>query len=83
MSTAFRRLTTLSSHVLRSQNKPLAYTFSTTSKLGASASTVSPAAMSQIKQLVDSTIQENNVVVFSKTYCPVRWPGEVGVWLMK
>jgi hypothetical protein len=71
MSIALRRLTTLSSHVLRPQHTPLAYKFSTTSKLGSSASTISPAAMSSVKQLVDSTIKENDVVVFSKTYCPV------------
>ena len=69
MSIAFRRLTTLSSHVLRPT--PSAYNFSTTSKLGLSASSISPAAMSSAKKIVDSAIKDNNVVVFSKTYCPV------------
>ena len=38
--------------------------------------------MSQIKQLVDSTIADNDVVVFSKTYCPVSLDLSWGVLVM-
>jgi hypothetical protein len=72
---ALRRLVTLQSHLLPSRSlaitAPLATRPLTAFKLGSAFSTAPPADMSEIKQLVDSTIAENNVVVFSKTYCPV------------
>ncbi|KAK1926469.1 thioredoxin-like protein [Papiliotrema laurentii] len=71
---ALRRLVTLQSHLLPSRSlaitAPLATRPLTAFKLGSAFSTAPPADMSEIKQLVDSTIAENNVVVFSKTYCP-------------
>ncbi|PRW59393.1 CPYC type [Chlorella sorokiniana] len=38
--------------------------------MGAGASRLTPEAMSAAKQLVDSAISGNKVVIFSKTYCP-------------
>ncbi|KAK8846783.1 glutaredoxin [Kwoniella newhampshirensis] len=64
--TALRRLTTLSSHI-----RPTTRTFSTThtAKLGSSLST-NIAMSNEVKSLVDKTIADNKVVVFSKSYCP-------------
>ncbi|TYJ54298.1 glutaredoxin [Cryptococcus floricola] len=56
------RLAALAAHL-----RPAPRYFTTTSTIGQSAS----AAMSPaIKTLVDKTIAENKVVVFSKSYCP-------------
>ncbi|ORY20708.1 thioredoxin-like protein [Naematelia encephala] len=69
---AVRRLATLSNHLvtrsLPSQfNSPVATSF----KLGSALSTTtSPEMSASVKQLVDSSIADNKVVVFSKTYCP-------------
>lgn len=86
MFTATRRLLNLSSHLriqptstlptltqtssFSSKTRPQVQ--ATTFKLGSSLSTkIDPAKMSEIKQFVDKAIQDNDVVVFSKSYCPV------------
>jgi hypothetical protein len=37
-------------------------------------SAASPEAMSDAKTLVDNAIKDNDVLVFSKSYCPVSIP---------
>lgn len=80
---AARRLATVSSH-LASVSAPRITAAAAprifaapyaAAKLGSSFSTAaSPEAMSNAKTLVDAAIKDNDVLVFSKSYCPVsRW----------
>lgn len=81
---AARRLATVSSHFAsvsapRAAAVPLAAArpslFAaprTSAKVGSSfSSAASPEAMSDAKTLVDNAIKDNDVLVFSKSYCPV------------
>lgn len=80
---AARRLATVSSH-FASVSAPRATLAATTrpqlfaaaprysAKVGSSfSSAASPEAMSDAKTLVDNAIKDNDVLVFSKSYCPV------------
>lgn len=74
MFTAARRVNVLAAHL--SRTTPIAArapTTGSTLKVGSffSSPAVTPAAMSAAKEIVDKAIAENNVVVFSKSYCPV------------
>ncbi|KAL1409933.1 Glutaredoxin [Vanrija albida] len=73
MFTAARRVNVLAAHLSRTPIVTAATaTPRTAFKVGAffSSPAVTPAAMSAAKELVDKAIAENNVVVFSKSYCP-------------
>lgn len=80
MFAATRRVTVLANHLSRTVPTPVTRTPSllATAKLGSFLSTAaaaSPVEMSAAKTLVDSAIKENDVLVFSKSWCPVsvRW----------
>lgn len=82
MFTASRRLHVLASHVARATPPPAQLssrpTLLASAKVGAafSSSAPDPADMASAKQLVDSAIKDNDVLVFSKSYCPVGdWRG--------
>lgn len=85
---AARRLATVSSHFASVSAPRVSVTASARPQLFAAAasprnsakvgssfsSAASPEAMSDAKTLVDNAIKDNDVLVFSKSYCPVSIP---------
>lgn len=85
---AARRLATVSSHFASVSAPRVSVTASARPQLFAAAasprnsakvgssfsSAASPEAMSDAKTLVDNAIKDNDVLVFSKSYCPVSRP---------
>jgi len=71
---SLRRLTSIASHLARPL-QPTASSFPSTvqtPKLGSALSTSAPREMSaSVKEMVDKAIANNDVVVFSKTWCSV------------